>query len=202
MMNSYDKCSSSQNASEKVSLPLLLMIIKSGVALMKFVHMLRIVVPSNVVLHGRQRSTDFEISSKCTLILAIHFPNAVAMLQSCSHRENKTSLEQPPSTRSAHSPLHTLQTHARESSAPTIPISLIPPQRLSQVCWCKRPLITRLQPILQTSIFLHLLPQTLRAINLRRIPARTRNIGISRPIPIILDMSTRSDQTLTEYGAW
>ena len=201
-MNSYDKCSSSQNASEKVSLPLLLMIIKSGVALMKFVHMLRIVVPSNVVLHGRQRSTDFEISSKCTLILAIHFPNAVAMLQSCSHRENKTSLEQPPSTRSAHSPLHTLQTHARESSTPTIPIPLVPPQCLSQMRRRKRSLITRLQPILQTSIFLHLLPQTLRAINLRRIPARTRDIGIRRPIPIVLDMSTRSDQTLTEYGAW
>ena len=93
---------------EKVSLPLLFMTIESGVALLKFVHMLRIDVRSNVVLHDRQRCTDSAISSKCTLVLAIHFPNAVAMLQRCPHRENKTSLEQPPSTRSAHSPLHTL----------------------------------------------------------------------------------------------
>jgi hypothetical protein len=102
----------------------------------------------------------------------------------------------PPSP--CHCLLHSFETHSRETRAPTISIALIPAQCFPKMRRGQRSLVALLQALLQTRVFLNLLPQRVRAIHLIQIHARRRDVLICRPIPLVLDVCTGSLERLHE----
>lgn len=110
------------------------------------------------------------------------------------------STKQPLPPRPTHRPLHALKTHPRKARAPTIPIALIPPQRLSQMRRRQRPHITLLQAFLQRRILRNLLPDTLRSIHLVEVHARLLDVLVCRLVAVVFDVCARALEGLHEDG--